>query len=177
MKTEPILIEIFNEIGQRVNTINQAQPAWPCQPGCDVCCRRLPFLPEITQAEWQVLFEGFRQLPISLQEIIKQKVETAVIQEQQDAFITCPLLNDEKGECLVYASRPAACRMYGFYVTRSGNRWCHLIQEKYEAGFAKGIMLGNQQAIDRQLAHNFGESQSLAVWFMRSGFVPPEFEG
>jgi len=163
--SDSILIAIFDEIDHRVNSITQAQPAWPCQQGCDLCCRRLPFLPEITLAEWETLHTGFRQLPNSLQEIVRQKVETAVIQEQQDAYISCPLLNEEKGECLVYPYRPADCRMYGFYVTRSGNRWCEMIQERYEAGFAEGIILGNQQSVDRRLEEIYGESQSIAVWF------------
>lgn len=159
---DSILIAIFNDIDHRVNEITQAQPAWPCQRGCDLCCHRLPLLPEITSAEWDLLLEGFQQLPIPTQETVRKRLTRA---EPQDGFFTCPLLNKEKGECLVYVYRPAACRMFGFYVTRSGNRWCGMIQKRYEDGFAEGIMLGNQQSVDRMLMENFGETKSIAVWF------------
>ena len=161
--TESILITIFNEIDHRVDAITQAKPAWPCHQGCDLCCHRLPFLPEITQAEWTLLYEGFQQLPDTVQETVRQRLSEA--EEQADGHVTCPFLNREKGECLVYAYRPAACRMYGFYVTRSGNRWCNIIQARYEGGFAEGIVLGNQQSVDKALRQNFGESLSIGMWF------------
>ena len=165
MKTsESTLIDIFADIDQRVNEIVQAQPAWPCHQGCDLCCRRLPFLPEITKAEWDLLHEGFQRLSLSGQRTVRERI-TAVSTQPPTDFITCPFLDVDKGECLVYAYRPAACRMYGFYVTRSGNRWCDMIQEKYEAGFAEGIILGNQQAIDRELTQKLGTRQSIDVWF------------
>jgi len=161
--SQSILITIFNNIDHRVDAITQAQPDWPCHQGCDLCCRRLPFLPELNKAEWALLHEGFQYLTVSVQEVVKQRIAEA--KEQADGYITCPLLDREKGACLVYAYRPAACRMYGFYISRSGNRWCGMIQEQYEAGFADGIMLGNQQSVDRELVGNFGESQSIGVWF------------
>jgi uncharacterized protein len=164
--SESILITIFNDIDHRVDAIIKAQPAWPCHQGCDLCCHRLPFLPEITQAEWSLLYEGFQQLPVSVQKVVRQRVALAEEKEKQvDSHIICPLLNREKGECLVYAHRPAACRMYGFYVTRSGNRWCNVIQAQYEDGFAEGIVLGNQQSVDKALKRNLGESRSIALWF------------
>ena len=167
--SESILITIFNDIDHRVDAITQVQPAWSCHQGCDLCCHRLPFLPEINEAEWALLYKGFQQLAASAQEVVRQRVAESEAQEKQgDGFVTCPLLDREKGECLVYAYRPAACRMYGFYVTRSGNRWCHIIQEQYEDGFAEGIVLGNQQSVDKVLMQNFGESRSIALWFGES---------
>jgi Fe-S-cluster containining protein len=160
-----ILIAIFKDIDYRVNAITKEQPAWPCHQGCDLCCRRLPFLPEVSQAEWNLLYEGFQLLPIAIRDTVRQRVVDNNQQGAHNGFIKCPFLNRVKGECLVYAYRPAACRMYGFYVTRSGNRWCKIVQEKYEDGFAEGIVMGNQQAIERGLAKNLGESQSIAVWF------------
>jgi Fe-S-cluster containining protein len=164
--SDSILITLFNDIDHRIDAITQAEPAWPCHQGCDLCCRQLPFLPEITRAEWALLYEGFQTLTVSVQEIVGQRLAEAAEQEShRDGFVTCPLLDREKGECLVYMYRPAACRMYGFYVTRSGNRWCNIIQAQYETGFAEGIVLGNQQSVDRAMIQNFGETRSIAVWF------------
>ncbi|MFO7679815.1 MAG: YkgJ family cysteine cluster protein [Chloroflexota bacterium] len=167
MTTEPqqILIQIFDAIDDRVSEIVKAQPAWPCRQGCALCCRRLPHLPEITKTEWELLGAGIQELPPDIQTTVRRRISELGTGEVQGSFITCPLLDREIGECLVYAQRPAACRMYGYYVTRSSSRWCEMIQARYEAGFAEGIVLGNQQAVDGELARRFGGSRSIEVWW------------
>ena len=69
----------------------------------------------------------------------------------QDGPVTCPFLDATHGTCLVYDQRPAACPMYGFYVSRTDHWWCAAIQALYEAGTCDGVILGNQEAIERTL--------------------------
>ena len=61
--------------------------------------------------------------------------------------------------------RPATCRMYGFYVSATGNRWCDDIQQRSEAGMTDGVVLGNHDAVERELTRQFGVAQSLVEWF------------
>ncbi len=56
------LADIYKTIDQRVAAITAAQPLWPCQKGCNGCCRRLAQAPEMTAAEWRVVYAGFLQL-------------------------------------------------------------------------------------------------------------------
>jgi Fe-S-cluster containining protein len=83
----------------------------------------------------------------------------------QDGPVACPFLDATHGTCLVYDHRPAACRMYGFYVSRTDHWWCADIQALYEAGIGDGVILGNYGAIERSLHQQCGEIKSLLEWF------------
>ena len=154
---------IYTDIAQRVSAITAARPLWPCHKGCDGCCRRLAQPPEMTATEWHVLHQGFLQLsPITQQEVAKR---IGALAHWQDGPVTCPFLDETHGTCLVYAHRPAVCRMYGFYVSRTDHWWCADIQTLYEAGDCDGVILGNQKAIEQALHQQCGEVKSLAEWF------------
>ncbi len=84
--------------------------------------------------------------------------------------LTCPFLDDANGACRIYAHRPAACRMYGFYVAREGNLWCDMIQARHADGMGEGLILGNHGAVARRLEAACGETQSLVTWFEQSGY-------
>ena len=157
---------IYLGIAQRVGAAIEEHPLWPCRRGCDACCRRLANPPEITAAEWRLLYRGFLQLPPMAQEVVAAKI-TALSGREPAAggFVTCPFLDEEQGACRVYDFRPAACRMYGFYVSRDGNQWCNDIQTLYEAGELEGVILGNHSAVSRELARCFGEVKPLNVWY------------
>ena len=157
---------IYTDIAQRVRAITEERPLWPCHKGWDGCCRRLAQPPEITAAEWHVVHQGFLHLsPVTQHEVARR---IRALAHWQGGPVTCPFLDDTHGTCLIYAYRPAACRMYGFYVSRTDNWWCTDIQVLYETGVCDGVVLGNQSAIERALHQQCGEVQSLVEWFAQT---------
>lgn len=154
---------IYADIDQRVHAITAARPLWPCRKGCDGCCRRLAQVPELTAGEWQVLQQGFLRLPTATQHEVARRIRA--LAHWQGGEVTCPFLDDTHGTCLVYAYRPVACRMYGFYVSRTDHWWCADIQALYEAGVCDGLVLGNHGAIERAVHQQCGAVQSLVEWF------------
>jgi uncharacterized protein len=154
---------IYTDIAQRVRAITDARPIWPCRQGCDGCCRRLAQPPEMTAIEWQGVYQGFLQLSPTTQHEVAKRIQA--LADWQDGPVTCPFLDAAHGTCLVYEHRPAACRMYGFYVSRTDHWWCADIQALYEAGVCDGVILGNQEAIERMLHQQCGAVKSLGEWF------------
>jgi Fe-S-cluster containining protein len=164
--TNPQLIELYDEIEMRAHSAVTERPVWPCRRGCDACCRRLAHPPEVTAVEWQLMSQGLQALPTTTQAVIGHKI-TALTARESDAtdFIICPFLDEVVGACLIYAQRPAACRMYGFYVSRQSNMWCQQIEDLYQAGALEGVTLGNYSAMQRQLERAFGDIQSIVIWY------------
>jgi Fe-S-cluster containining protein len=162
----PKLIELYDEIELRARTAAAERPVWPCRRGCDACCRRLAQPPEVTAAEWQLMAQGLQALPADTQAAIGQKI-VALANRKPDAtdFVVCPFLDESEGACLIYAQRPAACRMYGFYVSRQSNMWCQQIEELYQGGALAGVTLGNYSAMQRQLSQAFGNVHSIVIWY------------
>lgn len=167
---------IYTDIAQRVRAITAARPGWPCHKGCDGCCRQLARPPEMTADEWQGVYQGFVQLSPTTQQEVTRRIRA--LADWQDGSVTCPFLDTTHGTCMIYDYRPAACRMYGFYVSRTDHWWCADIQALYEAGACEGVILGNQGAIERALHQQCGEVQSLVEWFAcierESSSHPPE---
>ncbi len=105
-----------------------------CKPGCDGCCQR-PFA--ITQADAARLRRGLagapRELADGILERAKSNREAAELRFPGDLekgeltadiglrlwFFArwrgpaCPVLDPERGVCLLRKHRPAACRLYG----------------------------------------------------------------
>jgi Fe-S-cluster containining protein len=160
--TQPLRV-IYADIDQRLQAITAARPNWPCRKGCDHCCRNLAQPPEMTAAEWHAVQQGFAQLSPQTQHEVARRIQA--LAPWQDAPVTCPFLDETHGACLIYAYRPAACRMYGFYVSRTAHWWCDDIQALYEAGGCDGLILGNHGAIARALQDQCGEVKSLLEWF------------
>jgi Fe-S-cluster containining protein len=164
--TDPHLIKLYDEIELRTRSATRERPVWPCRRGCDACCRRLARPPEVTAVEWQFMFQGIQALPSATQVAIGHKITALANRDTDDLnFVVCPFLDEEAGACLIYAYRPAACRMYGFYVSRQSNMWCQQIEELYEAGALEGVTLGNYSAMQRQLGQAFGDVQSIVIWY------------
>ena len=157
------LLGIYGTIEQRTRAITTKRPDWLCHKGCDQCCRELAQLPELTAAEWAYIQQGLAELDPVVQDEVAARIQ-ALAQVAQGP-ITCPLLDDATGTCLVYAQRPAMCRMYGFYASGVDNLWCNMIQARYEAGAYDEVVLGNHSMIDRALQLYGGETQSLVLWF------------
>ena len=59
------------------------------------------------------------------------------------------MLDLDSGTCLVYESRPIACRSYGFYVERESVLGCHRI--KLIAEDASDVIWGNSIALEDKL--------------------------
>jgi Fe-S-cluster containining protein len=157
------LLGIFSMIDHRVEKMVQKRPDWLCHKGCDQCCRQLAEPPSLTAAEWTLLCEGLAQLTPTLQLQVGERIRA--LAQTPSGPLTCPLLDDTSGSCLVYDYRPAMCRMYGFYVSGMHNLWCDMLQEKYEAGAFDDVVLGNHCPIDRALQQHAGVTQSLPTWY------------
>jgi Fe-S-cluster containining protein len=168
------LAVIYDRIEERTSAILDGQPSWPCREGCDTCCRRLARPPELTRAEWAALWEGFRGLDAGTRQRIRAHVRELAAEEAAGArHFVCPFLGQGTGACLVYAHRPAACRMYGFYVSRGEGRYCDLIHERARQGELEGVVWGNQDAVERELAQELGPPISITVWFEQAGDEAP----
>jgi Fe-S-cluster containining protein len=156
------LTQLHADIEARVRAIRDDNPDWLCRMGCDGCCRRLAEIPRLTAAEWDWLRDGLAALPPELLREIGRDI--AALDEQSSRPITCPLLDQSAGACMVYVHRPVACRTYGFYVQRDKGLYCKDIESRVAEGALAGVVWGNQDAIDRRLP-GLGDSRDLTEWF------------
>ncbi|MEM9488845.1 MAG: YkgJ family cysteine cluster protein [Myxococcota bacterium] len=157
---------IYDAIARRVKVIADERAPWPCRRGCDQCCRRLAELPELTRAEWRRLWRGLERLDDAVIQQVRARLARVGEERSPEGYHTCPFLDREHGACLVYEDRPAACRMYGFYVSRGDGRWCQIIEGEYGQS---EIMWGNHDAVERDLNARFGPPISLLDWLAESG--------
>jgi Fe-S-cluster containining protein len=156
------LPQLHADIDARVQIISDSNSDWLCRMGCDGCCRRLAEIPRLTAPEWDLLREGLSALPPEILSEIKQGV--AAWTEQTSHPLTCPMLNQSQGACMVYTYRPVACRTYGFYVQRDKGLYCKNIESCVVQGDWATVVWGNHDAIDRQL-NALGDSRDLTDWF------------
>jgi uncharacterized protein len=141
---ESLLRILDNEIAARCGEMVAARGDWPCQRGCDHCCRNLAREPELTEAEW-----------------LRLRPYVTTIEDKGPRV--CPLLDTATGACRVYDVRPIACRTYGFYVERDQGLYCHIIREGVERGEFDGVIWGNGSAVEKQLTE-LGERRPLREW-------------
>jgi uncharacterized protein len=156
------ITQLHADIDARVQTISNEHSNWLCRKGCDGCCRRLAEIPRLTVAEWDLLRDGLAALPAGQLLVIAQKI--SALTEQTSRPITCPMLDQLQGACLIYAHRPVACRTYGFYVQRDKGLYCKEIEARVSAGDWATVVWGNHDVIDRQLKTQ-GDSRDLTEWF------------
>ena len=133
---------------------------WPCAEGCDHCCRSLPHLPTITKPEWERLRDAITALSAADRDEIASRTAAA----PASGPLTCPMLDLERGSCLVYEARPIACRTYGFYTERDAGLHCNEVTRAVEqhAGEAP-VVWGNGEAIADDMKP-FGKVASLREW-------------
>jgi Fe-S-cluster containining protein len=158
------LYQLHADIDARVQTTRENRPDWLCGKGCDSCCRRLAEVPQLSEAEWDLLREGLVALPRERLQAVSR--DMAVLDRQQSRPIVCPLLDQPIGACMVYAQRPVACRTYGFYVQRGLGLYCHDIEFRVTDGDLVDVVWGNHDAIDHRLG-GLGEILALTEWFVR----------
>jgi Fe-S-cluster containining protein len=158
------LLPIYREIAARAEAITGDRPDWPCQRGCDSCCRSLGETPHVTAAEWDLMRAAIADLEPQLQQAIAEGFQALPARGP----MTCPLLEQQSGACRIYSDRPAACRSYGFYVSRGQGLYCKTIEARDD----RGVVWGNQDALERKLAQLSGPSKPLADW-MAAHFPPP----
>jgi len=157
----PPLAALHQEIDARVRSIRDERPDWLCGKGCDGCCRSLADIPRLTEAEWTLLAEGLAALPASRR--IEIERNAAALASDAARPVVCPILDRNTGACPVYAQRPVACRSYGFYAQRDKGLFCADIEARVDDGSLAGVIWGNHDAIDRQLAR-LGDSRPLTEW-------------
>jgi len=163
------LKEKYKSIDDRVAKIIEAKPDWPCSKECDECCHQLARLPQMTKAEWKLLSEEINLLDAIERQQIRSRIKTAIEDNRDNRkHLTCPMLDTSGRICMVYRARPAACRMFGFYVSRIGNRWCSRIQKLDDEKQLDGIILGNHDSMEQVLQRMFGPAESLAKWFCKN---------
>lgn len=156
------LTQLHDDIAVRVKTISDNHMDWLCRLGCDGCCRRLADIPRLTTAEWEWLKIGLAALPQDQRQDIQLGI--AALASQSSRPLTCPMLDQAKGACRVYAHRPVACRTYGFYVQRELGVYCKDIEARVAEGAWSEVVWGNHDTIDRRLG-GLGETRDLTEWF------------
>jgi Fe-S-cluster containining protein len=119
-------------------------------------------IPRLTAAEWDLLRNGLTALPP--EQLLEIGRGIAALAEETSRPITCPMLDQSQGSCMVYAHRPVACRTYGFYVQRDKGLYCKDIESRVAEGDWATVVWGNHDAIDHQL-NALGDSRDLTEWF------------
>lgn len=155
-----MLTRLHSDIDLRVKSILEDRADWLCGKGCDRCCRHLADVPQLTRAEWELLREELQALPA--ERLLNIRSNMALLTRHQPC--TCPMLDLSSGTCPVYASRPVACRTYGFYVQRDKGLYCPDIELLVAGGVLRDVVWGNHDAIDQQLSR-MGEYRALTDWF------------
>jgi Fe-S-cluster containining protein len=155
------LVKIQQTIGRRVSAIRADRGDWLCSKGCDDCCRNLAAIPEMTPPEWELLRSAWHSLPTETQESISSRIHS--LEADSSRPIVCPFLDREAGACLVYESRPLACRTYGFYVERGLGLYCHKIKASVDCGDLSDVVWGNQTTIESE-SQKLGPARTLLQW-------------
>lgn len=145
------------KVSERAAAIKRTFPFWPCAKGCDHCCRSLPHLPLVSAPEWERLTSAIEALPTATRAAV-----LARIREPAHGKVICPLLDRERGACLVYEARPVVCRSYGFYSERDAGLHCNRVTEAVHAHEAD-VIWGNGESLAAEL-DALGEARSLAAW-------------
>lgn len=157
------LFKLHQEIDTRVASVRNGRPDWLCRKGCDSCCRHLADVPVLTSTEWDLLREGLAAL--GPDQLTSLRTAMAHLATSAQRPLVCPLLDLATGACRVYASRPVACRTYGFFVQRALGLYCNDIEASVSRGELADVVWGNHDAIDQRLSA-LGETRTLPEWFL-----------
>ena len=153
------LYVIQAEVGTRAGRIVAANEEWPCRKGCDDCCRSLAAVPVVTGEEWHLIEAAVNGMEAETAEKVRRRIrESAGVGERP---VVCPLLETSAGSCLVYESRPIACRAYGFYAEREKVLGCGRIERI--ARERPDVVWGNHLALADRV-RLLGPARALHEW-------------
>ncbi len=152
------LFLIHEQVRHRTQAIAAAHGDWPCQKGCDDCCRRLASTPRLTAEEWRQVNAALNELPPAILASVKERIAALPGALRP---ITCPMLDLASGSCLIYGARPVACRTYGFYVDRDGVLGCSRIEQVSQV--CDSVMWGNHEGVESRL-RSLGPAHELTFW-------------
>lgn len=154
-----LLQGLDERIELRVQAIRAERDWWPCQRGCDHCCRHLAHPPELTAVEWERVDEAIAQLSSSERVVVEQRINALLQQISEDAldsFVVCPYLNEQEGICRIYDARPIACRTYGFFVARDHDQYCQQIETEIHERGENAIIWGNAETVRHDIEQMSG---------------------
>lgn len=162
-----------------------------CKKGCAKCCQNgeYPF----SKIEFDYIMVGFLQLPVDVQEKIKEKIKKIKAAKTQEKEFTyeCPFLFNN--ECSVYNYRGIICRSFGLmsindegnskipFCAFEGLNYSNVIEpetkiissEKYEKlgnvneplAFNVSYKFLTSENIEKNFRISFGEKRALIDWF------------
>jgi uncharacterized protein len=163
----PLLQGLDERIESRVQAIRFERDWWPCQRGCDHCCRHLAHPPEFSAAEWKRVDEAVAQLPSSEQVVVKQRINALlqqIAEDTLDSSVVCPYLNEQEGACRIYDARPIACRTYGFFVARDHDQYCQQIETTINQRGETAIVWGNAESVRHDIERISGAPIAFEQW-------------
>jgi uncharacterized protein len=148
-------LQLLDErVESRVQAIRDSRDWWPCQRGCDYCCRHLARPPELSPLEWERVDKAVAALSPSIRTEIETHINALLRKIAEDTVglhVICPYLDEISGSCLIYDARPVACRTYGFFVGRDRDLYCHIIETEVSSRGDDEIVWGNNDAICKDL--------------------------
>ena len=159
------LQSLDEQIESRVQAIRVDRNWWPCRRGCDACCRQLAHPPELSAPEWARVDAAVASLPAPIQAVIEQSIDVLLLQiveQTLSAAVICPYLDKHEGVCRIYASRPLACRTYGFFVARDHDQYCDQIETEVNERSDATIVWGNAEALHHRIEQLSGAPISFA---------------
>src|SRR6185369_282243 len=111
------LLALYDHFSQAVDKVaHEGNPKTTCTKGCAHCCHMMT---AITMLEGAVLAENV-MLRADWRDIaLRARADALVLKEHWNdrvaylkAYSPCPLLDQEKKECLLYNRRPSVCRFH-----------------------------------------------------------------
>lgn len=130
--------DVLTHLEALTAAVKGCQPTSLCTAGCSACCDSETAVFDVSPAEWRMIEKHMRTAWTPAQ---REAFEARFAKEHAPRLgayrwlsairffepvsdrhfakhlYRCPFLED--GRCSVYAARPLACRMYGFYAVRS----------------------------------------------------------
>lgn len=126
--------DLYYVVDQVATRVREAYPGAMCTKGCDSCCNSATAVFDVTATEWELIRAHVKHHWTSAQ---RERFRARFEREHRPRLTTyrllqaiwhfepvadhiwqhqgyrCPFL--EAGACSIYAARPLACRMYGFF--------------------------------------------------------------
>lgn len=116
----------------------------------------------ISEPEWARLSRALSELSPEERDTVLTRAEDA----PESGPLVCPMLDRERGACMVYDARPVACRSYGFYTERDAALCCSKVLDAvamFEQEGTPPVVWGNGEALADDL-RALGPARSLRDW-------------